>query len=139
MSPAVLTFAGVAFVAVCGLAGSLGASWISKRAADRQRAAQNAIDERKVDREEFDSLTRELRTSLNDVRTELAEERTARRESDRRAMAAEERAERAEQRIDRIAATLAAHGQWDLLVLAEVRRSNEDFPDPPPLVDVKNP
>lgn len=132
MSPAALTLAGVAFVAVCGLAGTIGASWISKRAGDRQRAAQNAIDERKVDREEFDSLTRELRSSLTDVRAELATEREARR-------AAEQRAERAEQRIDRIATTLAAHGQWDLLVLAEVRRSNTDFPDPPPLVDIKSP
>ncbi len=30
-------------------------------------------------------------------------------------------------------ANLAAHGQWDLLVLAEVRKTNPDFPDPPTL------
>lgn len=29
---------------------------------------------------------------------------------------------------------LAAHGQWDILMLAEVRKINPDFPDPPPLV-----
>jgi len=28
---------------------------------------------------------------------------------------------------------LAAHGQWDLLVVAEVRIARPDFPDPPPL------
>lgn len=31
---------------------------------------------------------------------------------------------------------LAAHGQWDLIVVAEIRRIHSDFPDPPPLLKV---
>lgn len=128
MNGPVLTFLGVAVVAFSGLAGTLGASWISKRSSERAQENEG----RKIGRDEFDSFTRELRLSITDLKAELASERAARG-------AAEERAERAERRIDRIAMTLAAHGQWDLLVLAEVRRSNEDFPDPPPLTDITKP
>lgn len=79
MNGEALAFAGTALVAICGLAGVLGASWISNRAAARQRAAQTAIDERKVDRDEFDSITRELRASLAEVRIALEHERAQRR------------------------------------------------------------
>lgn len=133
MSPAALTLAGVALVAFCGLAGTLGASWISNRAAAQQRAAQTLIDERKVNLEEFNALKQELRESLTDVKAELLAEHDARLASDARAEAAEKRAEKAEARVDKLAASLAAHGQWDLLVLAEVRKANTNFPDPPPL------
>lgn len=48
-----------------------------------------------------------------------------------------ERLQRQSRRRDKrdaeLRAMLAAHGQWDLLVLAEVRRSYVDFPEPPPL------
>lgn len=34
---------------------------------------------------------------------------------------------------DELRKNLSAHGQWDLLVLAEVRKTTPDFPDPPHL------
>lgn len=37
----------------------------------------------------------------------------------------------------RVRVLLAAHGSWDTLILAEVRKSNPDFPDPPPLGDLE--
>ncbi len=33
----------------------------------------------------------------------------------------------------RVQVALAAHGQWDILVVAQVRQINPDFPEPPPL------
>ncbi len=128
MTSGMLTFLGVVVVALSGVAGTLGASWISKRSSER--AQEN--ESRKIDREEFDSFTRELRASLSDVRQELSDERGARQKSDRRAEQAEKRAEDAEKRVDRLAASMAAHNQWDLLILGEVRRTNPDFPGPPP-------
>lgn len=71
-------------------------------------------------------LKREIARSERAEAREL-EERAARRH-------AVERADRAEEKVDRLAASLAAHGQWDLLVLAEVRKSSPDFPSPPPVV-----
>ena len=45
----------------------------------------------------------------------------------------QEREQQRDDEMQEIRVLLAAHGQWDLQVLAEVRRSNPDFPDPPPL------
>lgn len=98
MTPAVLTFAGVALVALCGLAGTLGASWISNRAAERQRVARDALDERKVDLGEFESLKEELRRQLGDLKGELAEQKQAREAAEERAAKAERRARAAEHR-----------------------------------------
>lgn len=33
--------------------------------------------------------------------------------------------------------SLAAHGQWDMLIHAEVRKSSPDFPEPPPLAQLE--
>ena len=118
--------------------------WLGRQAdakATQDVAAQaRSIEARKVDLEEFREMQNRLDVALDkaDAKIEklsddLAAERTARVRSDIRAEAAERRATRAEDRVDQLAATLAAHGQWDLLVLAEVRKSSPDFPDPPPL------
>lgn len=79
-----------------------------------QRA--NELAERVVDREDFETIVEQLRTSLADVRSELAQvkrdlaaEVAARREAEKRATAAERRAEAAERRAD------AAEKRVDLL------------------------
>lgn len=70
-----------------------------------QRA--NELAERVVDREDFETIVAQLRTSLADVRTELAQvkedlaaEVKARREAETRAADAERRAEAAERRAE---------------------------------------
>ena len=67
--------------------------------------ATNALAERVVDREDFESVVDQLRASLADVRVELAEvkkelaaEVAARKEAERRATAAERRAAEAEEK-----------------------------------------
>lgn len=40
-----------------------------------------------------------------------------------------------QQQGHRVQVALAAHGQWDLIMLAELRQHRPDFPEPPPLGD----
>ena len=90
----------IALVVVAVITGlfTLAATLVTKRADRRAQAVIAGLETRKVDREEFDSITRELRAELDRMRTELATERRARAKSDERASAAELRAAHAEQR-----------------------------------------
>jgi predicted RNase H-like nuclease (RuvC/YqgF family) len=80
---------------------------ITKRQNERGQRATTALAERTVDREEFDSITRELRQTITDLRDdlkamrdELAEEVEERRKADDRAAEAERRADDAVRRAD---------------------------------------
>ncbi len=102
------------------------------------KAGENADGRLNLDslKETVDRLDREVgrldeRLAREITRSEVAEARAQEERGARRA--AEKRADRAEEKVDKIAVSLAAHGQWDLLVLAEVRKATPDFPDPPSL------
>jgi chromosome segregation ATPase len=76
-----------------------------ERATEALGRQQAELNERVVDREDFESIVEQLRTSLADVRAELAQvktdleaEATARRAAERRATAAERRADAAERK-----------------------------------------
>lgn len=53
-----LTFAGVAFMALCALAGAAATAWVARRG--------NRVDE-------FNAITRELRTDLDAARRRIGE------------------------------------------------------------------
>lgn len=95
MSAALL---GTVVVALSGLAGVLGASWISNRSTTRAQVAANELEERKVNREDFDAITRELRASLVEMDRKLNAAESAREAAETRANLADARAERAEAR-----------------------------------------
>lgn len=98
MSGATLTFLGVVIVAFAGLAGTLGAQRIISRANRASEADRLDLEERKVNREDFDAITRELRTSLAEMDRKLNAAESAREAAETRANLADSRAERAETR-----------------------------------------
>jgi chromosome segregation ATPase len=113
VSPALLTFVGIVFVALCGLAGTIGAQRVIARAnrdtAADQLAAQRKADadrheleERKVNREDFDAITRELRASLAEMDRKLTLAEQARNTAESRAATAEQRADRLERRVTQL-------------------------------------
>lgn len=120
MSAAALTLVGTVVVALSGMAGVLGASWISKRASERANvqvaaieeranARASAVAERVVDREDFDAvmtrMDRELDRSdkrMGELEGRLELEVTARAKAEERAIQAEERALQAEARAQRL-------------------------------------
>lgn len=108
MSGPLLTFFGVAFMALCGLIGGVAASIVSSRATERATNAQRQIDERKVSREDFDSITANLWKSIGALQVELEDERKARATAEHRAELADERAAAADRRAH--GAETYAHG-----------------------------
>lgn len=98
MSATLITAAAAVLVALCGGAGAIGASWISTRATKRATANQLTLDERKVDREDFDAITTNLWKALAETNTKLETAEKARATAELRATEAERRAASAEQR-----------------------------------------
>jgi flagellar biosynthesis GTPase FlhF len=118
-------------------AASLGVGLLTYRNNRAGMTATNAIENRKVDQSEFDSITRELRASLVDVRRDLDEEREMREKADERAAAAEQRAQRAEERADaaeRKSAEVTGRLTKRVEQLEQVLREN-DMTVPPALPD----
>jgi NAD-specific glutamate dehydrogenase len=106
-------------VAVGGLVVSL----VTNRNNRRGQQSTSEIEGRRVGRDEFDSITRELRESLDDVKKELADERDLRAKSDERAAAADERAKTATAATRRLVRRVEQ--------LENVLRDH-DMPVPPP-------
>lgn len=142
MSAAWLTFLGIVFVALCGLAGTIGAQRVIARAnratAAEQIAAQKKADadrhdleERKVNREDFDAITRELRTSIAELRIELNAAESAREAAETRANLADTRAERAEARALK-AERAAQRLEHRVTQLEDVLRANDMTIPPQP-------
>lgn len=109
MSAAWIALIGVVFAGLCTVAGGVGAQRVIARAnratAADQLAAQakadqdrNDLEERKVNREDFDAITRELRASIAELRMELNAAESAREAAEQRALLSDRRAERAEER-----------------------------------------
>lgn len=98
----------------------------TEKAAETTAKAAERVDQQRVDLATLQASLEEQEKRINRWEQDLADERRAH-------AATRERANRAEDRVDRLAASLAAHAQWDLLVLAEVRKVTPDFPEPPPL------
>ena len=81
-------------------------------------------------------------SQIHEIRAEMREQATSHDVSISKQAAAHAEALRGmEQRMAKIqesqikiASALAAHGQWDLYALAQLRRLDPDFPEPPPLV-----
>lgn len=121
----------VALVAGPGLAylAAWGTTRQSDRASERTKKAQDdatAVDRDRLGLDALETSLSEQEKRITRLRTDLDSEQKKRESAERRAV-------RAEEKIDRVAVSLAAHGQWDLLVLAEVRKTTADFPEPPPL------
>lgn len=140
MSAALWTFLGLAFVALCGTAGAIGAQRVIARAnrataADqlvvqqRADADRHELEERKVNREDFDAITRELRASLAEMDRKLNAAESAREAAETRANLADRRAERAEERA-RLAERAAQRLERRVSQLETVLREN-GMPIPP--------
>lgn len=112
-----------AIVALIGAGGVLAARWVDSRAQERAKAYEADLSERTVDREQFDSITRELRASIADLRKELATERDMRAAAELRAVSSEARERALETRVS------AAEGRVTQLETA-MRAANMIVPPP---------
>lgn len=106
-------------VGLMTLGGSVFAATTANRSAARAEATLAAVEKAKESTEGRKLDLDVLRESIATLRTDLESERSALRS--------------AEGKLARLTVSMAAHGQWDLLVLAEVRKVTPDFPEPPPL------
>lgn len=119
MTPAIATLVG----GLCAAISALVASGLTKRTADRARIAQAEIDERKVNREDFDSITANLWKSIGQLEAQLTDERAARVTAENRAIAAESRAQAAETSVHRLE---------DRVSQLEAVLEQHNMPIPPP-------
>ena len=77
MTAALITLAGVVIVALAGLAGTIGSSWMTKRSNDNAAVRAAQLEERKVNREDFDAITKNLWQSITDLNGRLDTETKA--------------------------------------------------------------
>lgn len=75
-----------------------------------------------------------IKEALQEVRTNSAEKDKRMTAMDEQMSIMRSDIKRLEREGHRRDVALAAHGQWDLLVVAEVRLMKPNFPEPPPLL-----
>lgn len=110
MNAALVTLAGVVVVALFGFLGTLAASYMSTRSATQAAVTAAQLEERKVNREDFAEITKQLWASITDLNGRLDVETRARRAAEERAEQAESKAAALEQRVDQLEAALGDAG-----------------------------
>lgn len=103
----------------------------------RLSAAKATLDERTAEKVAADTehtMVDTVKEVLAEVRVELVNKSTELQRVHAVVGDQERRVRAVEHSQQEIRVALAAHGQWDLHVLAQVRKVEPDFPDPPPLL-----